>query len=57
MSAPRLAFVGLGIDRLPFERFVAFKAGFAVANGILVTPLVALVALREIPLRSPRPEP
>jgi hypothetical protein len=40
-----LAFVGLGIDRLPFERFVVFKAAFAVANGLLVTPWIAVLAL------------
>jgi hypothetical protein len=39
------AFVGLGIDRLPFQRFLAFKVVFAVADGLWVTPLVALLAL------------
>jgi hypothetical protein len=43
------AFVGLGIDRLPFERFVVFKVVFAVANGLWVTPLVALAALSRAP--------
>jgi hypothetical protein len=39
------AFVGLGIDRLPFQRFLAFKVVFAVADGLWVTPFVALMAL------------
>jgi hypothetical protein len=40
-----MTFVGLGVDRLPFDRFLVFKVGFAVVDGILVTPLCARAAL------------
>jgi hypothetical protein len=40
-----LVLVRLGIDSLPFRDFVFFKAGFAVVNGILVTPVIAFLAL------------
>jgi hypothetical protein len=45
VPATLLTFVGLGVDRLPFDRFLVFKVGFAVAAGLLVTPLCARVAL------------
>lgn len=45
-----LAFVGLGVEELPFERFLVFKIAFAVADGLLVTPLVALLALSRAPV-------
>jgi len=40
-----LGFVALGVEELPFERFMVFKVGFAVGAGLLVTPFVALAAL------------
>jgi hypothetical protein len=48
-----LAFVALGVEELPFQRFMVFKVGFAMAAGLLVTPFVALVALSTAP--APRP--
>ncbi|HVR01430.1 MAG TPA: hypothetical protein VMT47_04815 [Polyangia bacterium] len=45
VPAMLMTFVGLGVDRLPFDRFLVFKVGFAVVDGILVTPLCARAAL------------
>jgi hypothetical protein len=37
------------IDQLPFNDFIVFKVGFAIVNGALVTPPLALVALAGAP--------
>jgi hypothetical protein len=39
----------MNIDQLPFHDFIVFKAGFAIVNGALVTPPLALVALAGAP--------
>lgn len=39
------ALVSLGIEQMPFRTFVFFKAGFAVVDGAMVTPLIAWLAL------------
>jgi hypothetical protein len=43
-----LIFIGSGVRELPFERFVVFKVAFAVADGLLVTPLCARLALAGV---------
>ncbi|HET6284364.1 MAG TPA: hypothetical protein VFH73_25630 [Polyangia bacterium] len=37
------------VDQLPFADFIVFKAGFAIVNGALVTPPLALAALAGTP--------
>jgi len=48
-----LAFLGLrlfGVASLPFWRFIAFKGAFAGVAAALVTPLVALWVIAEVPV-------
>ena len=44
-----LAHVALGVTNLDLGRFVVFKASFAAAEALVVTPLVALWAIVEGP--------
>ena len=44
-----LAHVALGVTQLGLGRFVVFKASFAAAEALVVTPLVALWAIVEGP--------
>lgn len=49
VGLPTAAALGaLGVAEMPFERFVAFKALFAAALGVLVTPLIARLALADV---------
>lgn len=50
MSGPVLSAYGLFAgDTIPTMRFLLIKVAFAVALGIVVTPLIALVALTDEP--------
>ena len=44
-SATVAVLMQLGVEGMPFRQFVLFKAGFAVADGALVPPLLAYLAL------------
>ena len=44
-----LAHVALGVTQHGLGRFVVFKASFAAAEALVVTPLVALWAIAEGP--------
>jgi len=44
-----VALVALGVTNLGLGRFVVFKASFAAAEALVVTPLVALWAIAEGP--------
>jgi hypothetical protein len=45
---------GLGIGELPLRSFLLFKASYAAALGVLVTPLLALWAIANQPEAAPK---